>query len=94
MLFAWISMYFVSAGVVQMPVVLRELKMEGFLVWRWMDDRWMEGIMHMLQLIEDGKLKYKETVAEGFENMFEAFIDMLTGGNVGKAVVKAWIVKL
>lgn len=36
-----------------------------------------------------GKLVYRETVTEGFENMVKAFVGMLRGGNVGKAVVKA-----
>nr|CAD7413555.1 unnamed protein product [Timema poppensis] len=33
-----------------------------------------------------GKLKYRETVTEGFENMPKAFIGMLRGENTGKAV--------
>lgn len=61
--------------------------LEGFIVYRWID-RWMEGILQNLEWIKQGKLKYKETVTEGFENMFNAFVDMLQGGNVGKAVVK------
>lgn len=36
-----------------------------------------------------GKLKYKETITEGFLKMPEAFIGMLNGENTGKAVVKA-----
>ena len=36
-----------------------------------------------------GKLKYHETVSEGFENIMTAFIGMLRGENLGKAVVKA-----
>ena len=36
-----------------------------------------------------GKLKYKETVTEGFDNIFEAFVGLFTGANTGKAVVKA-----
>jgi NADPH-dependent curcumin reductase CurA len=36
-----------------------------------------------------GKLVYRETVTEGFENIAKAFIGMLRGENVGKAVVKA-----
>jgi NADPH-dependent curcumin reductase CurA len=31
---------------------------------------------------------YRETVTEGFENMAKAFIGMLQGENVGKAIVK------
>jgi prostaglandin reductase 1 len=36
-----------------------------------------------------GELVYHETVTEGFENIVKAFIGMLRGENVGKAVVKA-----
>ena len=35
-----------------------------------------------------GLLKYRETVAEGFESAPRAFINMLTGGNIGKQVVR------
>lgn len=48
----------------------------------------MEGIHQNLQWIQQGKLKYRETVTEGFENIFKAFTEMLQGGNVGKAIVK------
>ncbi|KAG5308246.1 PTGR1 reductase, partial [Acromyrmex insinuator] len=65
-----------------------ELRMEGFLVTRWMD-RWNEGIMQNLQWLREGKLHYRETVTKGFENMFEAFIGMLRGENIGKAIVQA-----
>jgi NADPH-dependent curcumin reductase CurA len=36
-----------------------------------------------------GKLVHPETVTEGFENMVTAFIGMLRGENIGKAVVRA-----
>ena len=36
-----------------------------------------------------GKLKYEETVTNGFENMFDAFAGLFKGDNLGKAVVKA-----
>ncbi|KAK5647441.1 hypothetical protein RI129_002333 [Pyrocoelia pectoralis] len=64
-----------------------QLKVEGFMVHRWAD-RWEEGIMQNLQWLKEGKLKYKETVTCGFENVVSAFIGMLKGDNVGKAVVK------
>lgn len=68
-------------------IISKELKLEGFIVGRWLD-RWMEGILQNLKWIKEGKIKYKETITEGFENMFEAFVDMLKGGNTGKAIVK------
>ena len=40
-------------------------------------------------LAMQGKLKNKETVTEGFDNMFDAFLGLFTGANTGKAVVKA-----
>lgn len=73
--------------VVQFPLVFQELRMEGFLVTRWID-RWMEGIEQMLKWIQEGKIKYHETVTYGFENTPKAFIGMLKGYNTGKAVVK------
>ena len=38
------------------------------------------------QLLQ-GKLKPKEHVTNGFENMFKAFQELFTGANTGKAVV-------
>ncbi|XP_034935768.1 prostaglandin reductase 1-like [Chelonus insularis] len=73
--------------VVQPAILKGQLKVEGFMVIRWAD-RWMEGIQQNLTWIREGKLKYHETVTEGFENMFNAFTSMLKGGNTGKAVVK------
>lgn len=72
---------------VQSMFVFKQLKMQGFLVWRW-SDRWMEGITEFAKLVEEGKLKYRETVTEGFENTPQAFIEMLRGKNFGKAIVK------
>ncbi|XP_072386095.1 prostaglandin reductase 1-like [Diabrotica undecimpunctata] len=66
----------------------KQLKMEGFMVHRW-NNRFMEGVTQNLEWIKEGKLKYQETVTNGFENMVKAFIGMLKGENVGKAIVKA-----
>ncbi|XP_076235629.1 prostaglandin reductase 1 [Calliopsis andreniformis] len=76
-----------KASIVQSAMVFNELKMEGFIVHRW-QDRLLEGIQKNLQWIREGKLKYRETITKGFDNMFVAFTDMLQGKNVGKAIVK------
>lgn len=65
----------------------KQLKMEGFIVLRW-QDRWMEGITNNLQWIKQGKLKYEETVTEGFDKMTEALCGLFVGSNTGKAIVK------
>ncbi|XP_053698631.1 prostaglandin reductase 1-like [Sabethes cyaneus] len=71
----------------QRDFVGKQLKQEGFVVSRW-TARWMEGIEQNLKWIQEGKMKYRETITEGFENMPKAFIGMLKGENIGKAVVK------
>lgn len=76
------------ATIIQPSIIFKQLKVEGFIVHRWLD-RWNEGITQLKKWIDDDKLKYFETVTEGFENMPTAFIDMLRGKNTGKAVVKA-----
>lgn len=74
--------------ILQPAFVFKQIKMEGFLVTRWLD-RWMEGITEVHKWIKDGKVKYRESVVEGFENMPTALIEMLRGANTGKAVVKS-----
>ncbi|XP_018566869.1 prostaglandin reductase 1-like [Anoplophora glabripennis] len=68
-------------------LVSKQIKMEGFLVHRW-SDRYTEGVQQNLKWLQEGKLKTRETVTEGFENMIKAFVEMLQGKNFGKAVVK------
>lgn len=77
-----------AVPILQPNFVFKQLKMEGFIVTRW-GDRWMEGITEVLKWIKEGKVKYHETVTEGFENMPTALIEMLRGANTGKAVVKS-----
>ncbi len=69
-------------------LLIHQAKMEGFLVVRWLD-RLEEGRRQMSQWVQEGKIKYREDVVEGFANMPKAFIRMLRGENKGKQVVKA-----
>lgn len=39
-------------------------------------------------IFAQGKIKYREHITEGFENMPAAFMGMLKGENTGKAIVK------
>jgi len=67
-----------------------QIKMEGFFVWRWLHNgRWDEGLEQLATWVNDGRLQSKETVVEGFEQLPQAFITMLSGGNMGKMIVKA-----
>jgi len=40
------------------------------------------------QWISEGKIKYRETVTEGFENAPQGLRDVLSGKNFGKQVIK------
>lgn len=46
------------------------------------------SIVNHLVLFMQGKLKYRETVFEGFDSMCDAFVSLFKGDNIGKVVVK------
>ncbi|XP_014258659.1 prostaglandin reductase 1-like [Cimex lectularius] len=78
----------VLASAIQMDVILKQLKIEGFLVQRWLGmNRWFEGIKQNIEWIKQGKLVFKETTYHGFEKLPEAFLGLFKGENSGKAVV-------
>ena len=64
----------------------KQIKAEGFIIYSW-TDRYPEGIAQMSQWIKDGKLKYREQLLEGFENLPRALIGILQGENMGKMLV-------
>ena len=71
-----------------LPLVLvKQAKVEGFLVFQFFD-RWKEGLTQMAQWLHEGKIKYRETVVDGFENTPRALIGVLSGDNTGKMLVK------
>jgi NADPH-dependent curcumin reductase CurA len=39
-------------------------------------------------MVAEGKLKYRETIAEGLESAPEAFLGLLKGKNFGKQLVR------
>ncbi|XP_067683333.1 prostaglandin reductase 1-like [Haliotis asinina] len=71
-----------------MTILSQQLRVEGFIVTRWWN-RFPEGKAVMKKWIDEGKIKYRETVKEGFENMPQIFMSLLKGANIGKMIVKA-----
>ncbi len=61
--------------------------MKGFLV-RDYANQFPEAIQQLIKWYSEGKLKFKETVVEGFDRIPEAFIGLFEGTNTGKMVVK------
>jgi NADPH-dependent curcumin reductase CurA len=49
---------------------------------------WPQALTELGTLVAMGKLKYRETVAEGIQSAPEAFLGLLMGRNFGKQLVK------
>ncbi|WP_112469038.1 NADP-dependent oxidoreductase [Streptomyces triticisoli] len=62
-------------------------RIEGFLVGDHYDLQ-PQFVHEVGPWVRDGRLKYRETVAEGIENTLEAFLGVLRGDNVGKMIVR------
>ena len=63
------------------------LTMRGFIVSEHMD-LWPQGLTELGTLVATGKLKFRESIAQGLESAPEAFIGLLKGKNFGKQLVK------
>jgi len=68
-------------------LVVKRARAQGFLVSDYAA-RFAEGFQGMGQWLRQGKLKYREDVAQGLENAPRAFIGMLHGRNLGKQLVQ------
>jgi NADPH-dependent curcumin reductase CurA len=68
-------------------ILVNRLKIEGFIVSEHME-AWPVALKELGMLVATGKLKYRETVAEGIESAPEAFLGLLKGRNFGKQLVK------
>jgi NADPH-dependent curcumin reductase CurA len=68
-------------------VLTKRLTIRGFIVsdfW----GRFDEFIREVPQWIKEGRIKYREDIAEGLENAPAAFMGMLKGKNFGKQLVR------
>ena len=68
-------------------ILVNRMKVEGFIVSEHMD-AWPEALKELGTLVATGKLKYRETVAQGLASAPEAFLGLLKGRNQGKQLVK------
>jgi NADPH-dependent curcumin reductase CurA len=68
-------------------VLINRIKMQGFIVSEHME-RWPVALQELGQGVATGKIKYRETIAQGLENAPKAFIGLLKGANLGKQLVK------
>jgi NADPH-dependent curcumin reductase CurA len=68
-------------------VLVNRIRMQGMLVYDW-KDRNAEALAGLGKLLAEGRLKYRESIAEGLDSAPQAFVSMLGGGNFGKQLVR------
>ncbi|OAB44813.1 NADP-dependent oxidoreductase [Paenibacillus glacialis] len=61
--------------------------MKGFVLGDYAD-RQLEGLQELGKWLSEGKLKYEETIVDGFDNAIDAFLQLFQGANIGKMLVK------
>ena len=67
--------------------LMSRLTLRGFIVSEHME-HWPEALKELGGLVATGKLKFRESIAQGIESAPEAFLGLLSGKNFGKQLVK------
>jgi NADPH-dependent curcumin reductase CurA len=70
-----------------LQLIVKQANVQGFLVSGYAE-RFPEGFAQLAIWLKQGKLKYREEVAQGIEAAPQAFIGMLQGKNQGKQLVR------
>jgi NADPH:quinone reductase len=86
----WISTY--NDGAAPGPrnlwqLVAESVTMQGFVVIDYMA-RFAEGVDQLVQWMLAGKLKYREEIVDGLDNVLPAFHRLFNGSNQGKLVLR------
>jgi len=77
-----------SAGVTTLSnLIYNRITMKGFVVYEFNEMR-EQFLTDMIGWINDGRMKYRETIYEGIENAPAALIGLMKGDNTGKMLVK------
>jgi NADPH-dependent curcumin reductase CurA len=68
-------------------VVTKRLRIQGYIISDHYD-RFGEFHAAAQEWVQDGRLRYRETIIDGIENAPHAFLGLLRGENIGKMLVK------
>lgn len=68
-------------------ILVNRLKVQGFIVSEHMEV-WPEALKELGALVASGKLRARESIAQGLEAAPEAFLGLLKGRNFGKQLVR------
>jgi NADPH-dependent curcumin reductase len=93
--FGRIALCGLIAGYDGVPIPIRSpqyflssrLKLQGFIVSEHLDV-WPAALAELRELVASGRLKYRETIAEGLDSAPQAFLSLLKGRNLGKQLVR------
>ena len=68
-------------------ILVNRLKVEGFIVSEH-PEVWPDAVQELGTMVATGKMKFRESVAQGIASAPEAFLGLLKGKNFGKQLVK------
>jgi hypothetical protein len=68
-------------------ILVRRLKLQGFIVSEHLEF-WPQALHELGGLVATGRLRYRESIAQGIESAPAAFIGLLHGQNFGKQLVR------
>ena len=68
-------------------LLVNRVKLQGFIVFD-RQDLYPRAVAALVKAVSQGKIKYRETIAEGLQNAPKAFMGLLKGDNLGKQLVK------
>ncbi|MGE0314424.1 MAG: NADP-dependent oxidoreductase [Lautropia sp.] len=71
----------------QQYVMMARAHMKGFIVYDY-EDRADEARREIATWIREGRIRYHESIVDGFENAPRAFIAMMRGDSIGKQLVR------
>ena len=70
------------------PMLLtRSVLMQGFIISNY-QSKFTEGNNKLTMWVKQGKLKYKDTIIKGFDNLPVALLGLFSGDNIGKMIVE------
>ena len=70
------------------PMLLtRSVLMQGFIISNY-QSQFSEGSKQLAMWVQQGKLKYKETIVKGFDKLPAALLGLFEGDNIGKMIVE------
>lgn len=69
-------------------ILVKRIKVQGFIIFDDYGHRYDEFAQNMVELVNSGKIQYREQIVDDLKHAPEAFIGLLEGKNFGKLVIR------